>query len=213
MGTTDALPNAHASFQPRPSGRGQQPRVGRIGLQRIALTFQNIVQRAGKMLRGPNSAYTSAMSPKDPVGRALSSASERASGVGFPGIENSTRLDIRIDDAVYVICPHMQAVEYPGAELADFYDGVSHQFACFLRLEQTRLLSHLASTIGFQRGIGRDAAALTVAAQMVETPTSVAGQPGTVADECDQIQHRERGVQGTIVLMSMLYPALTGAVG
>ncbi len=213
MGRTDALPNAHVTFQPRPSGRGQQPRVSAITFKWFALTFQNIVQRVGKVFRGPNPAYVSAMSPKDPVGRALSCASKRASGVSFPIVENSTGLDVRIDDAVYVVCPHVQAVEHPGAECADFYDSASHQFARFLGLQQIRLLSHLASTIGFQGGMGRDTAALTIAAQMVKTPTSVARKPGAVAGERDQIQHSEKCVEGTIVLTSRLYPALTGAVG
>ena len=211
MATTDALPAA--PFQPRPSGRGQNPRVCTIGLKRLALVFQNIMPGVREMLRRPDPPSTSPARPRDSVVRTVSGLSQRSSGVRLPVVEDPTRRDIRIDDAVDVVGPDVQAVQQPRAKCANFNDRVSNQLAGFLRLQQIRFLLHLAPTIGFQARVGRDRTVLAIPTAMVKTPPNVARQPRTVARERNQIHHSEKCIETAIVLNSPLYPALTGAAG
>jgi hypothetical protein len=212
MGTTDSSPFVFGVFQPRPSGRGQQPWVSTIGLQRLPLALQNIVQRAGKMFASPNPPRTSTTGPNHPF-RWIPRASKRTSRVSLPVIEYPSRRNLRIDDAVHVVRPHVQPVQQPSAEGTNFDDRVSDQRPGVLRAEQVRLLLHPASTVSFQSRIGCDRTAFTVSTRMVKAAASIAGQPGAVASECDQIQHNEKCVERTIVLTSTLCPALTGAAG
>jgi hypothetical protein len=90
---------------------------------------------------------------------------------------------------------------------------VPNHFTGYRSGEKIRDLLHLASTICFQRWVGRDRSAFTVSAVMVEAAAHVARQPRTITSNRDQIQHDEKCGKDGVVLMSTLYPALTGAAG